>query len=696
MDIRGVTNSGQRASDTAETVTDCSFVVGWLRDQLTDERSHADQSIPRPTAAQFAGTTDQFVLPVQDPTVTALECPAQYALTTPSELPAGSFILSGTVETSHDPGSDNPLSTAEISVYVRFNGPASLEPKADRTILSLDQPSTVTLGVSEPTAVGPPRIQIPETPAGLATGITHLAAAHHNQTPSRSHPRQRDHPPLLTAGKSVSIPDTVAEGIPETGIEFQLPPCVESLFVAAPLAYYLGATVTVGQRDRAVLAAAETDVHYEFDPFPAFQREVAGLLRRVFYLDCLVRRMNPAHDPELLETCSLDRRHVRSLSPAGRLERYLETPIGAIRAAVPEWHLSTHARPSFDNARCLPFLLDRLSLIYLSEGAELDRSELLDRTLSDAYPTRGCAKPSDIVEPNVGDGHVHGWLAPGTPINAFKTTPEAYENRYRYRERERDRLQLSVVLNDAEMETERHAVADIYRAADLPMDVTVSNELTTAELASVFESENDCVHFIGHCEDDGLRCPDGTLSMESLSETRTRTFFLNACGSYEQGLKLIERGAVAGAVTFTNVLDRQAALVGTAFSRLLSHGYSIQRAIQLARRRILMGKDYAVVGDGTYALLPSPVKPIVLEVSEGNDGYDVICDVVTPQSAGDSYRLPCGDELALNGTQREFSVGTDRLIEALEANSLPVVFEGEFHWSEDLAAQLDADFCSGH
>ena len=144
-------------------------------------------------------------------------------------------------------------------------------------------------------------------------------------------------------------------------------------------------------------------------------------------------------------------------------------------------------------------------------------------------------------------------------------------------------------------------------------------------------------------------------------------------------------------MTFTDVLDRQAARVGTAFGKLLSQGFSIQRAIQIARCRILMGKDYAVVGDGTYALLPSPVEPIVLQVSESTYGYDVICDVATPQAAGESYKLPCGERTALNGTRREFTVDTDTLVEALESNSLPVVFDGEFYWSGDLAAQLGAD-----
>ena len=663
-----------------------------LLDQLDERRDGGAAPVPRATVGEYTGLTDQLRLPGTEPAVTGLDCDAQYSLATKSELPAGEFLLSATVETTTDGAVDDPLAVEQSRVHVRFDGPASLKATGAEILLSLWDTQQVTVGVGESMSVGPARIQIPETVEGLATGLSYLSSAHHTITPSRSHPGQRGHPPLLTAGDSTEIPDEVVEQKPQTGIELRVPACVESLFVGAPLAYYLGADVSVSDREGPLLSAEGTSIHHEFAPLPSFQDGVANVLRRLFYLDCLVRRMNPERDPELLETCSLDPVELRDLSPAGRLERYLDAPTAAVAAAVPDWHLSTHTQPSLAKARCLPFLLDELSLIYLSEGMELDRCDLLDSTLSDSYRTRGASGATTILEPTGGVGRIHGWLAPGTPIDAFKTTPTAYENRYRYGQRDTDRLQLSVVLNDMEMSEEHRAVSEIYRAADLPMHVTVSDGLTTAELADVFESDSDFVHFIGHCDDGGLRCPDGALSTASLSESRTRTFFLNACGSYEQGLELIEQGSVAGAVTFTDVLDRHAAMVGTAFARLLSNGFTIQRALQLARRRIVMGKDYAVVGDGTYALLPGPRDPVVVRVSEAAAGYDLTCEVITPQGAGENYTLPVTGCGALNGTETAFSVSADTLVETLEANSLPVIFDGEFHWSGDLAARLAADF----
>jgi hypothetical protein len=499
----------------------------------------------------------------------------------------------------------------------------------------------------------------------------------------------------LTTGESLSIPDSIVSNRTETEISLRLPETLDSLFVAAPLAYYLGADVTVEDRSTPLLRTADRSVRYEFSDLPVFQQEVAALLRRVFYLDCLVRRVDPNRTgAALLSDLDIEPAAVQDLAPAARLERYLDAPTDRVVSSLPDWHLSTYAAPSTERVRCLPFLLDKLSLIYLPDGTELDRSDLLERTLSDAYPTRGArAERTQVLAPNLGAGRIHAWLAPGTPIDAHKTIPEAYENRYRYRDRDNDRLQVAVVLNDREMGDEHNAVAEIYRerATGLPMDVTVNEQLPTDRLGTVFQANNDFVHYIGHCDDAGLRCPDGHLAASELEAARTPTFFLNACGSYDEGLDLVERGAVAGAVTFTDVLDEHAATVGTAFARLLVHGFSIDRALQLARRRIVMGKDYAVVGDGTYAILPSPGEPAVLWLSDAEDGYNLTCEVVSPRRAGERYQLPFdGGTEAINGRTKEYSVTGPELVDVLEESSLPVIYGGEFHWSEELAASLDS------
>ncbi|WP_336339210.1 hypothetical protein [Haloarcula brevis] len=660
--------------------------------QLHSREATDGERLPGRVDDCYRGTVTELALPAVDATVTRVDADED-----PAEVPAtlreGTYLLTMQARVAGRGRAVSPGVGDEVRIHVRFDGPASLHSAGVTAVLAFEEPTSVTVGFVRGTDADRPRLQVPATPTGLATAITHLSGAHDTMAPSRSHPDLRGRPPLVTTGETTRIPETVRQNRPDTGITLRVPPCEAELLVSAPLAYYLGADVVVESRDAAVLTAEDASVRVAFDAWPSLQEGVVALLRKVFYLDCLVRRVDPAESGgRITSALSLDPDAVRSLSPAGRLERYAEVSDEAVNSILPEWPLSTYVPPEPERVRCLPFLLDRLSLVYLPDSSRLDRDELLDRTLADAYLSRGSAQRPPVIEPTLREGQLHAWLAPGTPIDACKTPPEAYANRHRSQSRDTDGQRVAVVLNDEEMAEEHTEVTEIYRAADLQMDVRVSELLSVEELAEVFRQPTEFVHFIGHCDDDGLRCPDGNLALSSLSEARTQTFFLNACGSYEEGLDLVERGAVAGAVTMTDVLDRHAALVGTAFARLLSNGFSIQRALELARRRIVMCKDYAVVGDGTYSIGPTPAHPAVVWLSEGETGFDVQCTVVAPERPGERFRLPFEDSTALNGEQTSHSLDAAELAEALAQTSLPVIYDGEFHWSDDLAARLRTDF----
>jgi len=684
MSTWGVTYAGTQPSDSKGEFEDAMAAgLPALCAQLNRPVETTRDAIPRDIDECFTGEADRLTVPCTDVTVTALDLDAQYRVTTPTELPDGEYLL-------RCRGSAASSGSSPIS-YVRFPGPASVKPDGDRYVVSFWQTTAVTVGGSAGDRTGVGSITIEPTPAGLATGLTHLSAAHHTTAPVRSHPSFREHPPLLEIGSETSVPSAVATGTPETGIEFQVPADLDKLFVAAPLAYYLGATVRVTDCESPILRVEDRSIRHEFDGLPGFQHQCAQLLRRAFFLDCQARRVAPDKTcRDELDQLPIDLESLCQLGPAGRLEQCLSLSARDLDPLLPDWHLSTYAKPTTDRISCLPYLLDRLSLVYLPRATELDRDELLDQTLSDAYPTRGQPCSSGVLKPELQAGQLHAWLAPGTPIDAFKPVPQAYRNRSKYQRRESDCLQVSVVLNDDRMCHEHETVSDIYeeRAADLPIDVTIQSCLDRSTLADVFEANNDFVHYIGHCDEGGLRCPDGNLDTADIEESNTRTFFLNACGSYEQGLSLVERGSIAGGVTFKKVLDKQAAKVGTAFARLLVHGFSIERALQLARCRIMMGKDYAVVGDGTYALLPSPKQPAVVRVREAETGYDVRCEMLTAQSNGDRYDLPFDGCEILNGDSLETTVPAGELKAVLGSMSLPVIYGGDFHWSEELVATL--------
>ena len=606
-----------------------------------------------------------------------------------------------------------------IKTYLRFSESADVWMTEDFNTLyvSFSEPTLVTLGFRSHQEVPIDTVTVPPTPEGVATVVTYASSSHKVTGPDRSYPNLRGHPPRVELGPEREIPDRVREERSDVGIELVVPDSFEYVFVAAPLAYYLQAELTVERRESPTLRAPEAGVDYEFGPLPGFQHEVADLLRRVFFLDCLVRN-GGAYSWELaelslLDEVGLDAETVYEFTPAEQLATYLDAPYGRIDDELPEWHLAMHVEPVADNVESLPYFLDNLSLVYLPESTDLEKDELLNKSIGDFYRGGVEAQPQQAVasggmarsgpgpvesvdrrDPVLHEGQVNGWLADGVPIDVFKVVPEAYENRFEYLDQSDGDIDVTVILNDAEMADEHKSVAEIYeeRAEQLPIDVTVHEQLRTDELAGVLESPHDFIHYIGHCETDGLRCTNGNLAVSDIEESNVQTFFLNACGSYYEGRDLVEKGSVAGAVTFTKVLNKQAAKVGVAFARLLINGFNIDLALRFARRRIMMGKDYSVVGDGTHTLTQTDNRfPVLLTVEETGDGmYEMIHRQMSIDTNGSVYQIYHDDydEYHLQGTESRLRLDREELRSFLNRAKAPVIFDGELYWSEEMKTVL--------
>ncbi|WP_135824410.1 hypothetical protein [Halorussus ruber] len=613
-----------------------------------------------------------------------------------------------------------------IKTYIRFSGAAVVRKTEDYTELHLSfpEPTLVTFGFRSHHEAPVDTMTVPPTPEGIATAVTYSSSSHKTTGADRSYPTLRGHPPKIELGGQTEIPDPVREERFDTGIEMVVPDDFRYAFVAAPLAYYLQAEMTVEDRRAPVLRAPEAGVEYPFTPLPGFQHEVVELLRRVFFLDCLVRNAGPYSwdlaEMPLLDRVEIDAEATYEATPGEQLATYLDAPYERIDGELPEWHLAMHVEPVPDNATSLPYFLDNLGLVYLPESTDLEKDELLNKSIDDFYragetPPRspkllpqksavgmarkgpGEVKSVDRRDPILHEGKVNGWLADGVPIDVFKVVPEAYENRFKYLDPEGGDIDVTVILNDEEMVDEHETAAEIYenRARDLPIDVTVLEHCSKDELASVFESSHDFVHYIGHCEEDGLRCRNGNLSVESIDESKVQTFFLNACGSYYEGRDLVEKGSVAGAVTFTKVLNKQAAKVGVAFAQLLINGYDIAHAIQLARRRIMMGKDYAVVGDGTHQLTQAdnriPALGEITEVDKDTEKkYEIEYNSLTIDQIGGCYQLylPDTDKLKLHGNDTTVAISQSELRSFLDRAKMPFIFDGDLYWSEELGEKI--------
>jgi len=571
-------------------------------------------------------------------------------------------------------------------------------------------------GDLSPITVGP-------TPEGLARAVTATSSALATTRPLRSHPAYRSRPPVMVAGDTTDVPDPIVAATPAVDVTLVLPPTRAAVMVAAPLAYYLPATAALREgTDPALLLDDERRMRFD-----DLQRDARTLLNRVFTLDSLVRR-EPDHPPrrveeerDLLHRLDVDPDHVRSLSPAGRLDRYLTAWVGT-DDRPPPWHLTTAVAPTPSAVPALPTVLHRLSAIVRPERLASRRSDLLRRTLSNAYRTPNTSEGASAGRspPSV------GWLGPGRPRGTFTETA-AIDHGSRSREAASGPPSVVVVLGGDRIDTEHEAVARIYRKYGDCETVDVVRSPTRVRLQSVLETGYELCHFVGHCDDGGLRCTDGTYSPADGPTCGTDTFVLNACGSYESGLALLERGAVAGVVTHTDVLDSHAVSVGTALARLLVAGFSVQRALELARRRILMGQDYAAVGDATDAPWANRRPPGVLWIESGSEvddrdvcgvtaplvdtgeprshssvlagcpvgpedppaperdepggEFEVTFDAGTIRGVGSRRRVPFDDGPILTGTSRSATLSREELGSALEAGSFPVVWAGDLYWS---------------
>ena len=672
----------------AEVTTDGVAAVGHLRPSITvrtvgweaRERSDVGTTLPRfheDVADEVSGRA------------TALRFP-----------PGALVVREG--ETSRRPSGDDSLVAGRsevtvesvVDIHVAFAAAAELSRDERGTTLSFPSPTAVRVGFSETAREPPGTITVPRTPAGMAAALSALSTTPLTTTAARSQSRMRRQPPLVEFGERRRIPSRFSPARSEREVTLTLPSSYEYLFPAASLAYYLGATVEVESGATPTLSTPDTE--RSFDPMPGFQYDAAALLRRVFLLDCLVRGELPGHTPvaerSLLGRLPLDAARLADAPLARRLEAYVDVPFDLVSPDLPEWHLSMYIDPTEAYVETLPHVLANLPNVFTPESNPLESDERLRRSLDEFYRGSDGTAPVEPVKPILGPGRVHGWLADGVPVDVFKALPEAYE----HRSSDRDASPTSVVavLNDAEMSSEHDDAAEIYRrgTADLDIDVSVCERLSRSELARVFEADHDFVHYIGHCETDGLQCRDGMLSADELDRSGAETFFLNACGSYREGIELVTRGSVAGAVTFEKVLDGHAARVGTTFVRLLVNGFSIARALGLARRRIIMGTDYAVVGDGTHELSgATPGVPLVIELTPLVDGrYEVTVDASSPRVTGDVFTMPepLGAGPHLFGAESTVVLRAEEAERFIQSVDLPVIFDGDIQWSAELEGCL--------
>jgi hypothetical protein len=149
-------------------------------------------------------------------------------------------------------------------------------------------------------------------------------------------------------------------------------------------------------------------------------------------------------------------------------------------------------------------------------------------------------------------------------------------------------------------------------------DIEVRHDLTREEMRETLESDVDFLHYIGHVDDRGMQCAEGYLDLtdEDL-EIGVSAFLLNACQSYQQGEALVHRGSRGGIVTLSDVANSPATTLGRIIARLMNSGFNLRTALHVAKRELITGHQYIVVGDGGTTVCQSRSGSVsVLDISE--------------------------------------------------------------------------------
>lgn len=646
-----------------------------------------EDRIPYPVDSTAAITTDRVTLP---------ENPVIYVRSP-----------DGTLHSEVNPGDDITYPEKEyiidlsgpLKVYVYVNSVIRVRVGRERAELVLEDPTQMTIGARSFHRRPAETVSTTADPTDIMRAVSTFGSSLKTTTQERAYPTLRGHPPALEVTDEMSIPDNLDR--PQTGVKIEVPATLRHVFVVAPLAYYLGANVVPGSTPRLVTKNRSHSLNRE----PGFEATVERTLRQVFFLDCIVQ--TEGETPSAL----YERRSIEPLLEFDigkvydqtldeQLETYLELPFETIEPNIPTWYSEVYLEPTANHIEFLPFIAGDLLSVKTTDGAN-DPTQVTQEVKLAGTATRMNADTDDSHSEcsiNVDDTDCypsnpvvrqHWKTSDGSDVISAKPL-SAFDNGITRSPRDGP-LAIEVVCNDPSMSDEFVTAYSTYRGgSDIPFDVTVHHDLSKSNLRDVLVEETDVLHYIGHIDTEGFRCSDGTLDAADLASVGPKTFFLNACRSYEQGLNLIEAGSIGGIVTSTEIQNETAVAAGNTVADLLNAGVPLYAALRLLQQDTGDENQYQLLGDGSIAMSHLEVTaPTSISISKQKTGYKVRVisyvntsykpgSVYTPYiTTADSYHLVPGEATFNN-------VSKPDLVEFLNKKRCPVLFEDELCWSTEI------------
>lgn len=576
-----------------------------------------------------------------------------------------------------------------IKLYLTTPDPVTARVDRDGVDLSFEAPSRVTLGARSYAATPAGTVSTTADPEGLAWAVSHFGAAMKSTAPERSFPTLRGRPPAVELGQErVASPGVE---MASSAVTVVTEPTVASVLRVAPLAYYLGAPVTLAEEPRVAVDGMSVPLGGTEGATPE------QLLQHVFVCDVATRQHGEHGFGCRVATAIeglLDFETLYDTSHAERMAAYLRASRDGTLEAAPAWPTVAHVAPTAASIEHLPPLVDDLALVrpeapptYSGPGARRVALESFVEPGEARGVTQVVDGEASFVDLPETDALFDVWVGDGIPLGGLKSLSST---RRVGSPTDRDGIvNVRLVCNDPEMEPEVTAATRSYGASDTrPFDVSVHRDASVDRLRELLGRDTSLFHFVGHATRAGLECPDGHLDTASVPTVGAETFLLNACESYPHAISLVERGARGGIVTLADVDNESALRAGEHVARALNVGHSLRTVVELLRRDESLGGVYSAVGDTRASIAQSDGGLPVSRVSrEGTQ-------LVVRETWFPCAQLKLGSvvnrfdersEMRLLCAANELRPSEDRFFSLFQPADEAVFVDGSLHWSSDIS-----------
>jgi hypothetical protein len=230
----------------------------------------------------------------------------------------------------------------------------------------------------------------------------------------------------------------------------------------------------------------------------------------------------------------------------------------------------------------------------------------------------------------------YGWIGEDCPQHMTEIREAAFEHYSDYSKPEDDIREVIVCNDDAMAEEQERVIQNGLERSVSDYTYDLYRNTSKEELKDILNKDYQILHYIGHTNENGIKCSDGLLRTDEITNCNIPVFLLNSCSSRNVGRRLIDVGSVCGITTSVDIPNEAALEMGGRFSKLLDSGINMQSAYQLSSKNTSYGFSYELIGETTF-------KPVqkdnanwnhLMSFNPNDDGTFDVSAIVAPADKG--------------------------------------------------------------